>query len=94
MTLKFIFLNINFNRHHVNYYNNNDDNNPKHNYNYIYVSSGNSGNSLAVCSGGCRGLARYCSSEHQRKHWDSHKIICKFSEDDNNNNYNNNNAKR
>jgi len=32
---------------------------------------------LRLCSGGCRGLARYCCSEHQHQHWPQHKAFCK-----------------
>jgi len=35
------------------------------------------GESLLRCAGGCGGLARYCSKEHQTKHWAQHKHFCK-----------------
>lgn len=37
------------------------------------------GKQLKRCSGGCRGLARYCSPEHQKEHWKKHKFFCKRS---------------
>lgn len=36
------------------------------------------GGILYRCSGGCGGLARYCSTEHQTEHWPQHKYFCKF----------------
>lgn len=32
---------------------------------------------LKLCTGGCNGLARYCSVDHQREHWPKHKELCK-----------------
>lgn len=32
---------------------------------------------VELCLGGCMGLARYCSKEHQKKHWRRHKEFCK-----------------
>ena len=31
---------------------------------------------LKRCSGGCGGLARYCSAAHARQHWPQHKLFC------------------
>ena len=35
-----------------------------------------SGGRLKMCSGGCGGLARYCSAAHAREHWPQHKPFC------------------
>ena len=32
---------------------------------------------LRNCTGGCRGLARYCSVEHQKLDWEDQKTFCK-----------------
>ena len=34
------------------------------------------GKALKLCSGGCGGLARYCSAAHARQHWPQHKHFC------------------
>jgi hypothetical protein len=35
------------------------------------------GRPLHLCGGDCGGLARYCSTEHQKAHWPVHKVFCK-----------------
>jgi len=35
------------------------------------------GRDLLRCGGGCGGLQLYCSKEHQQRHWQEHKLICK-----------------
>lgn len=35
---------------------------------------------LLLCSGGCKGLARYCCKEHQVQDWKMHKNFCKRQE--------------
>ena len=35
------------------------------------------GGKLKGCNGGCYGLAQYCSTEHQKAHWNHHKAFCK-----------------
>lgn len=35
------------------------------------------GATLWRCNGGCNGLARYCSREHQQAHWRHHRRFCK-----------------
>lgn len=39
-----------------------------------YCGKGDS--SVSMCTGGCLGLARYCSKDHQKKHWSCHKQFC------------------
>ena len=47
---------------------------------YIHVLNSNpvqaDGKELMKCNGGCQGLARYCSREHQKAHWERHKMFC------------------
>ena len=35
------------------------------------------GGRLLICKGGCGGLTRYCSREHQHAHWKQHRGFCK-----------------
>jgi hypothetical protein len=41
------------------------------------LTAATDGGKLKVCSGGCYGLAQYCSTEHQKAHWNHHKAFCK-----------------
>lgn len=41
------------------------------------TSTSNNQTRLLSCTGGCCGLARYCSVEHQKLHWPLHKKFCR-----------------